>query len=145
MGRRNALSELQKQVADGIATSLLVYGVTIAAFGAIGAGLHSFEKKAMHSLYAGLGCLLFMSSCAGLLKFSNHRTIATVVGITSIVAECVFLLVFSIQAARSRSDPAKRDRFLLFVAMAMTTVTGLLMVFKPFIPLMRRERKARKS
>mmetsp|Transcript_2426 Transcript_2426/g.3760 ORF Transcript_2426/g.3760 Transcript_2426/m.3760 type:complete len:85 (+) Transcript_2426:35-289(+) len=46
MGRKNALSEAQKQVANGIGLGLLVYGFSIAALGAIGAGLHGFEKKA---------------------------------------------------------------------------------------------------
>mmetsp|Transcript_21514 Transcript_21514/g.60938 ORF Transcript_21514/g.60938 Transcript_21514/m.60938 type:complete len:146 (-) Transcript_21514:163-600(-) len=143
MGRKNTLSEAQKQVANGIGIGLLVYGFSIAALGAIGAGLHGFEKKAMHSLYSGLGCLFFMLICYALLKFSNHRTIAVCAAAASVAAEFLFLIIFAIQAVRSRRDPAKQDRFYLFVAMECTTVIGLLLAFKPLLPMNRRSRKVR--
>mmetsp|Transcript_60703 Transcript_60703/g.162482 ORF Transcript_60703/g.162482 Transcript_60703/m.162482 type:complete len:146 (-) Transcript_60703:80-517(-) len=145
MGRKSNLSEVQKQVAHGLATSQLIYGVIMAALGAVGAGIHGFEKKAMHSLYAGLGCLMFMLSCSALLKFSNHKTGAMVAGVVSVAGELVCLVVFVLQAVKSRTDPAKQDRFYLFVVMAVCTAAGLLMAFKPFALLMRRERKVRKN
>eukprot|EP00747_Dinoflagellata_sp_TGD_P168985 gnl/TRDRNA2_/TRDRNA2_196732_c0_seq1.p1 gnl/TRDRNA2_/TRDRNA2_196732_c0~~gnl/TRDRNA2_/TRDRNA2_196732_c0_seq1.p1 ORF type:complete len:136 (+),score=20.77 gnl/TRDRNA2_/TRDRNA2_196732_c0_seq1:44-451(+) len=118
--------------ATGFAVVAITYGVAIAICGAAGAALHGFEKKAMHSLYSGLGCLVAMLLCGGLSLTGKRVPIAIGVHV-GLLLKVVFLLVFCIQAAKSMGNPEKFDRLVLFVIMAAFTVAGLAgaMVFKP--------------
>eukprot|EP00439_Symbiodinium_sp_Y106_P051518 s2643_g6.t2 len=49
-------------------TMLLIYGAFLAICGTAGAALHSWEKKAMHSMYAGLGGFVSMAEIMAQLE-----------------------------------------------------------------------------
>eukprot|EP00435_Cladocopium_sp_Y103_P063249 s321_g24.t2 len=61
-----------KNMSKDFGVMLIFYGLFLVLCGSAGAWLHNFEKKAMHSLYAGLGGSLAMLAC-GLFAASNIK------------------------------------------------------------------------
>lgn len=103
---------------------LIFYGLFLVVCGSAGAWLHNFEKKAMHSLYAGLGGSLAMLAC-GLFAASNIKVLVAIGVHLALVLMLIFIAVFSIQAFKSYGNPEKFDRLVLFVVMGLGSGVAL--------------------
>ena len=102
----------------------MLYGLFLVACGGAGAWLHNWEKKAMHSLYAGLGGCVSMVIC-GILAASNIKILVAVGVHLALVLMLVFIVVFGVQAFKSTGDPDKFDRLVLFLVMGIGSAMAL--------------------
>mmetsp|Transcript_23260 Transcript_23260/g.65071 ORF Transcript_23260/g.65071 Transcript_23260/m.65071 type:complete len:137 (+) Transcript_23260:69-479(+) len=114
------------------AAVLAAHGVFLAACGCYGAHSHGWAKPAMHSAYAGLGGMAALGVCA-LLTASGVKKLYMIGVHLALLLQAVFCFVFCLQAYKSHADPAKADRFALFVLMGAGSVAGLglMVVLKP--------------
>eukprot|EP00933_Yihiella_yeosuensis_P068994 TRINITY_DN7506_c8_g1_i1.p1 TRINITY_DN7506_c8_g1~~TRINITY_DN7506_c8_g1_i1.p1 ORF type:complete len:125 (-),score=42.07 TRINITY_DN7506_c8_g1_i1:56-430(-) len=103
---------------------LAMYGTFLAVCGTAGAALHGWEKKAMHSMYAGLGGFAAMLFCSILSAMESKVPVAIGVHVALILI-LVFVAVFGIQAYRSFGDDSKFDRLVLFIIMGAGSVVAL--------------------
>ena len=98
-------------------------------YGSYSAG---WAAKAMHSAYAGGGAGLAMGVCAAMTAMPSYKM--HMIGVhVALLLQVVFTGIFGIQAARSFGVPEKADRFPLFVAMGLGSLTalGMMCMFKP--------------
>eukprot|EP00931_Biecheleriopsis_adriatica_P109416 TRINITY_DN8367_c0_g1_i1.p2 TRINITY_DN8367_c0_g1~~TRINITY_DN8367_c0_g1_i1.p2 ORF type:complete len:127 (+),score=27.80 TRINITY_DN8367_c0_g1_i1:65-445(+) len=105
-------------------TMLMMYGAFLGVCGTAGSALHNWEKKAMHSMYAGLGGLVAMFVC-GLLASSGAKVPVAIGVHLALVLILLFIIVFSVQTFKSAGDPAKFDRMILFIVMGVGSATAL--------------------
>jgi len=113
-----------KTMSKDFGVMLIFYGLFLVVCGSAGAWLHNFEKKAMHSLYAGLGGSLAMLAC-GLFAASNIKVLVAIGVHLALVLMLIFIAVFSIQAFKSYGNPEKFDRLVLFVVMGLGSGVAL--------------------
>uniref|UniRef100_A0A7S2QAA4 Uncharacterized protein n=1 Tax=Zooxanthella nutricula TaxID=1333877 RepID=A0A7S2QAA4_9DINO len=123
-----------RKTADKLALYAGCYAVAMAVLGAVGAATHSFEKKAMHSLYGGLGCFVLMSVCSAVIRFGVERKVVFAGVMSSLVFELIFLIVFLIQGFRSFRSPDKLGRAALFALNAAVTGVALGLGAAPVVP-----------
>merc|ERR1712007_180937 len=97
-----------------------------------GAASHGWEKKVMHSAYAGIGSMGALCLCAG-MSVSGSKKLYMIGVHLAMVLQVVFIGVFSMQTVKSYKVPEKADRFPLFVAMDLGSVFGLagMLLLKP--------------
>merc|ERR1712100_61914 len=102
----------------------MVYGAFLGVCGTVGAAMHGFEKKAMHSMYAGLGGLVSMLICGVLAATEKKVPVAIGVHI-ALILMVLFLAVFGIQAYKSFGHKEKFDRMVLFIIMGIGSAIAL--------------------
>ncbi|CAE7720845.1 unnamed protein product [Symbiodinium sp. CCMP2592] len=111
-------------MSQSFGTMLLIYGAFLAICGTAGAALHSWEKKAMHSMYAGLGGFVSMAVC-GVLAATEAKVPVAIGVHLALVLMLVFIAVFTIQAVKSSREPEKFDRLVLFMVMGVGSAVAL--------------------
>jgi len=114
----------QANSGSGAWWSVLLRSIFLVACGSAGAYSHNWEKKSMHSLYAGLGGFLAMLAC-GLFAASNVKVLVAIGVHLALVLMLVFIAVFGVQAFKSFGNPEKFDRLVLFVVMGLGSVVAL--------------------
>ena len=125
------MADDDKPNAYPVAGVLAGHGVFLAACGVFGAASNGWAPKAMHSAYAGIGSCIVLAGC-GVLSIGTRKQYMIGVHI-GLLVQLLLTGVFSLQAYKSYGDPAKADRFPLFVVMALGTVgaLGLMRALKP--------------
>uniref|UniRef100_A0A7S1A3G2 Uncharacterized protein n=1 Tax=Noctiluca scintillans TaxID=2966 RepID=A0A7S1A3G2_NOCSC len=97
---------------------LATHGVFMAACGIYGAYLHNFEKKVMHSAYAGVGGMVALSLSAAMTVSGSNKLY--MIGVhAGLLLQSLFVGTFAKQAYRSYGIPEKADRHRLFVVMGV--------------------------
>jgi len=111
---------------------LFLHGAFLAACGCYGAASAGWAPAAMHSAYAGGGMGAALLVCAVMSVSPWYKLYMVGVHI-ALLLQLLLICVFAWQAYRSYGNPAKADRFPLFVVMGAGSVVALcaMKVFKP--------------
>ena len=106
------------------AAVLVAHGAFLAACGCYGAASKNWAPEVMHSAHAGIGAGTALVVCA-ILAVIGVRKLYMIGVHVALLLQVVFIGVFTLQAYKSYGNPAKADRFPLFVVMALGSVAGL--------------------